>query len=58
MPLPIEKVERVQPAYQFICKLEGIHIQASLGCVLPYRRPTLSESSTFRCDFENACRRF
>ena len=39
MPLPIEKVQRVQPEYQFMCKLGGIHIRASLICILPYRRP-------------------
>ena len=39
MPSPIEKVQRVHLPYQFMCKLEGIHIRASLGCILPYRRP-------------------
>ena len=42
MPIPIEKVEREQPAYQFMFKLEGIHRRASLGCILPYRRPRAS----------------
>ena len=39
MPSPIENVQRVHLSYEFMCKLEGIHRQASLGCILPYRRP-------------------
>ena len=39
MPSPIEKVQRVQPSFQFMCKLERSHIRASRGCILPYRRP-------------------
>ena len=39
MPFPIEKVRRVYLSYQFMCRLQWIHIQASLSCILPYRRP-------------------
>ena len=42
MPSPIEKVQRVHLSYQFMCKLEGIYIRASLGCILPSRRPRSS----------------
>ena len=38
MPSPIEKVQRIHLSYQVMCKLEGIHIQASLICILSYRR--------------------